>query len=248
MVSICCSPPRHAPARPLAHARARLGNSANSLSSVQAGAPARGGLAADLEVLRHRELGEDAPVLRHVAEARAGRCGRAAGASMLAAGEAHLARGRRHQAHDRLHRRRLAGAVAAEQRHHLAGRRLERHAEQDVGAAVVGVQVRRRRASISPARVRRDRPPAPRGSARTSAGVPSAISRPRSSTMMRSAWAKTTSMSCSVNSTAIRASRASRAVERHQRDRAPAAPCRRSARPSAAAAAGWRAPSPARPA
>ena len=38
-------------------------------------------------------------------------------------------------------RRRLAGAVAAEQRHDLAGRRLQRHAVQDVGAAVIGVQV-----------------------------------------------------------------------------------------------------------
>ena len=52
-----------------------------------------------------------------------------------------LAARRRHQPHDRLHRRRLAGAVAAEQRHHLARPRLERDAVQDMGAAVIGVQV-----------------------------------------------------------------------------------------------------------
>jgi hypothetical protein len=61
MVSICCSPPdMRPPGR--SRMRPRLGNRANSLSSFQVGAPSRG-LAADLEILHHRELGEDAPFL-----------------------------------------------------------------------------------------------------------------------------------------------------------------------------------------
>src|SRR2546423_12942586 len=44
-------------------------------------------------------------------------------------------------AHDRLHGRRLAGTVATEERHHLAGRDVERHAVQDVRLAVPGVQL-----------------------------------------------------------------------------------------------------------
>ena len=38
---------------------------------VQVGAPSRGGWRADLEVLAHAEVGEDAPVLGHLAEAEA---------------------------------------------------------------------------------------------------------------------------------------------------------------------------------
>jgi len=56
--------------------------------------------------------------------------------------EAHnLALGRRHQTHDRLHGSRFAGAVAAEQRHDFARTHLQRHAVQDMGAAVIGMQV-----------------------------------------------------------------------------------------------------------
>ena len=44
-------------------------------------------------------------------------------------------------AHDRLHGRRLAGAVAAEERNHLAGRDVEGHAVQDVRLAVPRVQL-----------------------------------------------------------------------------------------------------------
>jgi hypothetical protein len=56
------------------------------------------------------------------------------------AGEFDGALCRRHQAHDRLHRRGFSRAVAAEQRHHFAGTRLERDIGQDVGAAVIGMQ------------------------------------------------------------------------------------------------------------
>src|SRR3981081_24441 len=44
-------------------------------------------------------------------------------------------------AHDRFQRRGLAGAVATEQRHHLAWKNLERGAVQDMGFAVPGLQL-----------------------------------------------------------------------------------------------------------
>src|SRR5258705_3481079 len=43
-------------------------------------------------------------------------------------------------AHDRFQRRRLSGAIATEQRHHLARKNLERGAVQDMGLAVPGLQ------------------------------------------------------------------------------------------------------------
>ena len=59
----------------------------------------------------------------------------------LAALEGDRALAPRHDAHDRPQRGRLAGAVAAEQRHDLAGRDVERHAVQHVGFAVPGVEI-----------------------------------------------------------------------------------------------------------
>ena len=44
-------------------------------------------------------------------------------------------------AHDRFERRGLADAVAAEQRHHLAGLHVEGHAMQHVGLAVPGFEI-----------------------------------------------------------------------------------------------------------
>ena len=118
MVSICCSPPL---IRPPGRSRMspRLGNSANSRSGVQGGAPARRRAAADLQVLQHGQVGEDAPFLRHVAEAEPGDPSGSRPA-IVGAGEADPPGAGRHQAHDRLHGGGLAGAVAAEQRHHLA--------------------------------------------------------------------------------------------------------------------------------
>ena len=57
-------------------------------------------------------------------------------------------------------------------------------------------------------RPRPGRPPAPAGPRAPSAGVPSAMIPPRSSTITRSAKPNTTSMSCSVNSTAMPSCRA----------------------------------------
>ena len=48
---------------------------------------------------------------------------------------------RRDHAHQAFKRRALAGAVAAEQSDHLVLRDVERHVEQDVGIAVIGVEI-----------------------------------------------------------------------------------------------------------
>ena len=68
MVSICCSPPdMRPPGR--SRMRARLGKSAKSFSSVQAGAPSRAACRPTSRFSITVQLGEDAPLLRHVAEA-----------------------------------------------------------------------------------------------------------------------------------------------------------------------------------
>jgi len=55
--------------------------------------------------------------------------------------EPYVAFGMAHQPHDRLERRRLADAVPPEQPDNLAGADLDRHAVQDVGLAVIGMDV-----------------------------------------------------------------------------------------------------------
>ena len=70
--------------------------------------------------------------------ARAIRSGR--WAISLAGAEADAALAPRHQAHDALHRGGLAGAVAAQQRHHLAFLHVEPDPVQHVALAVPGVQ------------------------------------------------------------------------------------------------------------
>ena len=114
-----------------AHAVAQLAELRKELRhAVRRPAPGAVGRAgSDLEVLPHRELGEDAPVLRHVADAAARQpVGRGAG-DVLAL-EAHVALRGRRQAHDRAHGGGLADAVAAEQADALAGLDVERDAEQ----------------------------------------------------------------------------------------------------------------------
>jgi hypothetical protein len=95
--------------------------------------------AADLEVLEHREVGEDAPVFRHVAEAGA-RDTIARKPVDRAAGEDEAVGAGVDEAHDRLQGRGLAGAVAAHQRGDLAGFERERDVEQDLRPAVEGGQ------------------------------------------------------------------------------------------------------------
>ena len=96
--------------------------------------------AADLEVLGHREVGEDAAFLRHPTEAGLGDAvGLPAGDVLVR--QADAAGGGADQADQGLHQRGLAGAVAAEQGEDLAGGDRQGDAVQDAGGAVAGVEV-----------------------------------------------------------------------------------------------------------
>ena len=79
-------------------------------------------------------------------------------------------------------------------------RRPDRRSRRRVSRASPADRSPRRSAAARP---RRGRPPARAARRGSPSGVPSAMIRPRSSTMTRSAWPNTTSMSCSVNSTAM---------------------------------------------
>src|SRR4029453_15776035 len=115
-------------------------------------------------------------------------------------------------AHQRLQGGRLAGAVAAHQRDDLAAVDLQGHVEQDVRGTVPDVQPAGLQKSgvahaVTTAFFSKVLP-LPKytsctfGWSRISAGLPSAVRGPRASTSSRSAYANTTSMLCSVNSTA----------------------------------------------
>src|SRR5262249_56716389 len=109
--------------------------------------------------------------------------------------EAHSAGARWGEAHDRAQRRRLARAVAPEQHGDLPRRHRERHVAQHVTLAVKRLQRvhREQHGQSSPPRYAF----CTSAFARISADVPSAMSWPKCSTLMRSARSKTTSMSCS---------------------------------------------------
>ena len=117
---------------------ASRGNSAQILSSVH-GSDAPPRLAAvATRFSQHGEIGKHLPAFRHQADAElADAIGRPVADRL--AGEADRARHRRRQPHDRAHGRGLAHAVAAHQRHHLAGRDGERDAEQHLAAPVAGL-------------------------------------------------------------------------------------------------------------
>ena len=192
-----CAPPGRSGISP------RLGNSANSFSGVHDGAALPSGkcarrLAADLEILQHRQVGEDAPVLRHEAEPAARDLDTASAARCRRRRSAPCRARRAIRPMMRLHGGRLAGAVAAHQRHHLAAPDLR--ATRRTGSAPrrtrrcrpLHVEDRRRswRGLRAPRRRScrcRDRPPAPAGCRGSRRRRPSAISPPRASTMMRSA-------------------------------------------------------------
>ena len=122
------------------------------------------------------------------------------------------------KAEDRAKRRRLARAVAADQRDRFARGDVQRDVEQHVRLAVGGVESCDRElelrvtARLRRARRRRDRPPEPPRWRAPPPARPRRSASPRLSTSTRSAWPNTTSMSCSVNSTPIVRSRARRAV------------------------------------
>src|SRR5438132_10128221 len=112
---------------------------------------------------------------------------------------------------DRPERRRLAGAVRADQRHHLAVLDLDRDPLQRLDRAVEGLDVFQLEDVLGgdgcccahdPSTAALPRYASmTRGSRCTSCGVPSAIFSPYSSTVTRSEQFMTTRMSCSIRST-----------------------------------------------
>src|SRR5262249_34932996 len=151
------------------------------------------------EVVPDREAREEAPALRHLDDAGPDDLV-GAGPGQVAAVEPDRSRPRREQVRDRVQEGRLARAVAAEQRDELARADLERHAPENLDAAVSGRQIpnleQRRPAPAHavlpsrPARARRAyRSPGYAGmTSGLSAiweGVPSAIVRPSWSTTTR---------------------------------------------------------------
>ena len=96
--------------------------------------------AAELEILRDAHAGEQPAALRHVADAEP-RDLRGAQARDLRAAELDRAGGGRGDADQRFEQRRLAGAVAAEQRDDLVRFQVEGDIVEDVALAVEGVDV-----------------------------------------------------------------------------------------------------------
>ena len=175
MASICCSPPDICPPR-RPRISARLGKRSNSRSRVQERMAAVACLAADFQVLVNRQVGENTAVLRHVAEPEPGDAVSGPARDGLAL-EGEGFGPRRDQPHDGFEGRGLAGAVAADQRHHLAGFHLKRKSEQDLRAAIARRQVGEcREATVigrGPPRARRpDRPAAPSGRRGSRPGFP----------------------------------------------------------------------------
>src|SRR6266702_4665583 len=130
------------------------------------GKPARLDLRRQQQVLLDVEAGEDAAFLRAERDPGAGDMVRGA-ADELAVLEPHRALTLADDAHDGFERGGLAGAVAAQQRHHFAREHLERRPVQDVGFAVPGLQCVDREQRRRGLAVKHGRPPcrprAPRG-------------------------------------------------------------------------------------
>ena len=137
IASICCSPPDSRV--PGAAARVPSGWGTACRWSAMSARPAPRPAAASGSRSRSASRRCRAPPGRSAMPARAIRFG-AQARSSPAPLKLMLPLAPRHQAHDRLHRRGLAGAVAAEQGHHLALAHVEVDAVQNVALAVPGVQ------------------------------------------------------------------------------------------------------------
>ena len=138
MASICCSPPESFV--PWLESRSRrLGNSSKMRSSAKPARDAPAAAAADFP--SRRGWREDAAFFRTEGDAGAG--DRIGGRliSSLPSKRTEPVRLLDH-AHDGFQRRRLADAVAAKQRDHLAGLHVEGDAMQDVRFAVPGLAAR----------------------------------------------------------------------------------------------------------
>ena len=125
-------------APPVQHGKQAIGLLHARVEPAPEVAAAGQSVAAQLEVVEHGEVGEDAPPLRHQRDTRAeDRLGRLAG--HVAPLERHAARGRRHEPGDGAEQRRLARAVGADEGHQLARAHLEGDvAERGDGAVARG--------------------------------------------------------------------------------------------------------------
>ena len=136
MASICCSPPESLV--PWLESRSRrFGNNSKMRSSDRppgrtCNGSSRFSFTSSVEKMP-RSSGQKAIPARAIASDGA--------ADQFLALEAHRAGAAFDDAHDGFERRRLADAVAAEQRHHFAGLNVEGDAMQDVRLAVPGLQI-----------------------------------------------------------------------------------------------------------
>src|SRR5688572_29911341 len=155
---------------------------------------APGHLPDDLEVLLDREVREDAPVIRYIADPEPGDLERLAPRDLLPL-ELDAAAARRRESHDAAQGRALPRPVAPQEADHLARFYVERDAVYHGAEAVAGHEVARSEHHANTS--------SPRYTSRTtrfpriSAGAPSARTSPRFMTTIRSARENTTSMSCS---------------------------------------------------
>ena len=140
IASCCCWPPESAPAWRVAELlddRKELVDAREDGGDATACAPR---CEAEAEVLLDGQLREDAPALGYERDAAArDLLGRPA--DQRRAAEPDVAAYDRGDAHDRVQRRRLAGAVRADQTDDLAGTDLEREAAYGFDAAVANAQI-----------------------------------------------------------------------------------------------------------
>ena len=141
------------------------------------------------------QLGKDLAALRAPARCRARRCPSIEQAATSSPSKRMRPTVERHDAGNAVERRGLAGAVRAQQADDLAGRDGERDAFERADRAVArgdGLELKH-------ARPCRDRPRSPAGRCGSRLGVPSAIFWPKLSTVMRSATAMTSCITCSTS-------------------------------------------------
>src|SRR5579883_507436 len=117
----------------------QAGEDGDDVVEVLLPAGAATAVAAELEVLANRQVGEDAPAFRDLDEARLDDAGRA-GTGDIDTVEVDPAAERTIEAAEIVVERRLAGAVAAQQRHDLAGADAEIDAAQDLDWAIARAQ------------------------------------------------------------------------------------------------------------
>src|SRR5690606_10899224 len=156
-------------------------------------------------VFPHREVGEDAHILRHISNAQLRNVRRRPARNVLAV-EDHAPLAGLPQPHDGPQRGGLPRPVAAEQHGELPPRHGEIDAVQDVILPDMGVnafQVQQRVAHAAASGAMPRYASCTTGEEITSAGAPSATRLPLWSTMMRSARLRTTSILCSTSSTVL---------------------------------------------